>query len=49
MVCPTCGNETRSRLAIVDPNELKEEKEYCLTCEKFVDDNARLAEEETGE
>lgn len=42
MVCPECGNETTSRLAIIDPSELKEEKEYCLTCDKFVDDGARL-------
>jgi len=45
MTCPTCGNETTSRLAIVEPSELEEEREYCLTCEKFVDDDARPAEE----
>lgn len=49
MPCPTCGNETTSRLAIIEPDELKEEKEYCLTCEKFLVDNARLAEDEDGE
>ncbi len=46
MVCPTCGNETTSRLAIIEPSELQEEKEYCLTCDKFVDGNARLPEDE---
>lgn len=45
MTCPTCGNETRSRLAIVEPSELEEEREYCLTCEKFVDEDARPPEE----
>lgn len=46
MVCPGCGSETKSRLAIIDPEELKEEREYCLTCEKFLDENARLPDEE---
>lgn len=46
MTSPTRGNETKSRLATVEPSELKEETEYCLTCEEFVDDNARLAGEE---
>jgi len=32
------------RLAIVEPSELKEEREYCLTCETFVDDDARKPE-----
>lgn len=41
MVCPTCGKETTSRLAIIEPSELKEEREYYLTCEAFVDDDAR--------
>ena len=39
--CPTCGDETESRLAIIEPSELKEEREYCLTCGKFVDEAAR--------
>jgi hypothetical protein len=39
--CPTCGDETESRLAIIEPSELKEEREYCLTCEAFVDEDAR--------
>jgi len=44
--CPNCGSETEKRMALVDPSELKEEKEYCLTCEMFVDDDARLPPEE---
>jgi len=39
--CPTCGDETESRLAIIEPSELKEEREYCLTCGTFVDEDAR--------
>lgn len=46
MACPTCGSETTHRLAIIEPGDLKEEKEYCLTCEEFVDDDARLPEDE---
>lgn len=46
MVCPNCENETKGRLAIIEPSELKEEREYCLTCEAFVDDDARLPEDE---
>jgi len=46
MICPTCGNETTSRLAIIEPSELEEEREYCLTCDKFLDDDARLPREE---
>ena len=42
--CPTCGDETESRLAIIEPSELKEEREYCLTCGTFVDDDARTPE-----
>jgi predicted RNA-binding Zn-ribbon protein involved in translation (DUF1610 family) len=42
--CPTCGDETESRLAIIEPSELKEDREYCLTCGKFVDENARKPE-----
>lgn len=42
--CPTCGDETKSRLAIIEPSELKEEREYCLTCEAFVDEDARKPE-----
>jgi len=44
--CPDCEEETRSRLAIVEPGDLTEEREYCLTCEKFVDDDIREAAEE---
>ncbi|MEZ3172600.1 hypothetical protein ABNG03_18605 [Halorubrum sp. RMP-47] len=39
--CPTCGDETEHRLAIIEPSDLKEEREYCLTCDTFTDDNAR--------
>ncbi|MFB6117025.1 hypothetical protein [Halosegnis sp.] len=39
--CPDCGDETTHRLAIIDPDELKAEREYCLTCEKFLDDDVR--------
>jgi hypothetical protein len=42
--CPTCGDETESRLAIIEPSELKEEREYCLTCETFLDEDARKPE-----
>lgn len=45
MTCPSCGEETTSRLAIVEPSQLKEEREYCLTCEKYVDDDARPPEQ----
>jgi hypothetical protein len=46
MACPDCGNETRSRFAIIEPSELREEREYCLMCDKFVDDDARLPEDD---
>lgn len=46
MVCPQCESETKSRLAIIEPKDLKEEKEYCLTCEAFVDDDARPPEDD---
>lgn len=46
MVCPQCESKTKSRLAIIEPTELKEEREYCLTCEAFVDDDARSPEDE---
>jgi hypothetical protein len=46
MACPDCGAETTSRMAITEPGELKEERNYCLTCEKFVDDDARLPDDE---
>lgn len=39
--CPTCGDETKSRLAIIEPSELKEERDYCLTCDQFVDEDAQ--------
>jgi hypothetical protein len=48
MTCPTCGAETTSRLAIIEPSELKEEREYCLTCDTYVDDDARRPEETEG-
>jgi hypothetical protein len=39
--CPDCETETTSRMAIVEPGDLREERDYCLTCGKFVDDDAR--------
>jgi hypothetical protein len=41
--CPDCDTETTPRMAIVDPGDLRDERDYCLTCEKFVDDDARPA------
>jgi hypothetical protein len=45
MSCPDCGSETESRMAIIDSMDLEEEREYCLTCEKFVDEDAREPED----
>jgi hypothetical protein len=42
--CPTCSQKTKKRLAIIEPSELKEEREYCLTCETFIDEDARKTE-----
>jgi len=36
--CPACGSETKSRLAIIEPSELREKRDYCLTCDSFTDD-----------
>jgi|GEM_PF-1257145 len=47
--CPDCETETRKRLAIVDPSELKEERDYCLTCGTFVDDDAHPRRNRSGE
>lgn len=49
MVCPTCGDETKSRFAIVEPSDIREEREYCLTCDRFVDDDAHLPEDADAE
>lgn len=46
MTCPDCGNDTTNRLAIVEPSDLKEEREYCLTCEKFTDDDVKAPAKE---
>jgi hypothetical protein len=46
--CPDCETETRKRLAIVDPSELKEERDYCLTCGTFVDDDAHPRRNRSG-
>lgn len=46
MTCPDCGDETTSRLAIIEPSELKEEREYCLTCEKFAADDVQSPADE---
>jgi len=32
-------------MAIIEPSELEAEREYCLTCEKFVDEDARPPED----
>lgn len=39
--CPGCGDETTKRMAIIEPSDIKEEREYCITCEKYIDDDAR--------
>ena len=39
--CPGCGDETTKRMAVIEPSDLREEREYCLTCEKYIDDDAR--------
>lgn len=41
MTCPRCDGKTEGRLAIIEHSDLEEEREYCLTCEAFVDDDAR--------
>ncbi|SMP33038.1 hypothetical protein [Halobellus salinus] len=43
-VCPGCGDDTTKRMAIINPSDLREERDYCLTCEKYVDDDARPPE-----
>jgi hypothetical protein len=40
--CPACESETESRLSIIEPSELREEREYCLTCGSFIDGDVRL-------
>ena len=37
--CPGCGDETTKRMAVIEPSDLREEREYCLTCEKYIDDD----------
>jgi hypothetical protein len=44
--CPDCDTETTPRLAIVDPGDLREERDYCLTCERFVDGGTRRASDD---
>ena len=39
--CPDCGDDTTKRLAVVEPSELTDDRDYCLTCEKYVDDDVR--------
>jgi hypothetical protein len=39
--CPDCDTETTKRLAIIDPTDLREDRDYCLTCGKFPDEDAR--------
>ena len=47
--CPDCETETRKRLAIVEPSELSAERDYCLTCGTFVDDDAHPRRNRSGE
>ena len=28
-------------MAIIDQSELREERDYCLTCDRFIDDDAQ--------
>ena len=39
--CPDCGDDTTKRLAVLEPSELTDDRDYCLTCETYVDDDAR--------
>ena len=39
--CPGCGDETTKRMAVIEPSDLGEQRDYCLTCEKYIDDDAR--------
>ncbi|WP_299237372.1 hypothetical protein [Natronomonas sp.] len=41
VVCPDCDEETEKRMAIIEPSEIEAPREYCLTCEKFLDEDAR--------
>jgi hypothetical protein len=47
--CPDCETETTKRLAIVEPSELKAERDYCLTCGTFVDDDAHPRRNRPGQ
>lgn len=38
-ICPGCGDETTKRMTVIEPSDLREEREYCLTCEKYIDDD----------
>jgi len=44
--CPDCGDDTTKRMAVIEPSDLREERDYCLTCEKYVDDDARAPADE---
>lgn len=39
--CPGCGDETTKRMAVIEPSDLREQRDYCLTCEKYIDDDAQ--------
>lgn len=39
--CPDCGDDTTKRMAIIEPSEIEAERDYCLTCDSFVDQEAR--------
>ena len=44
--CPDCGDDTTNRMAIIEPSDLREERDYCLTCGKYVDNDARPPSDE---
>ena len=39
--CPSCETETTKRMAIIDQSELREERDYCLTCDRYLDEDAQ--------
>lgn len=44
--CPQCDEQTTKRMAIIEPTDLREERDYCLTCDRFLDEDARPATDE---
>lgn len=45
--CPDCGDDTTKRLAVIEPSDLTADRDYCLTCDKYADDDARAPEDES--